>query len=93
MPENQSVDDFVVLAEGPERNFLVRAHEAPIPLDIGGEDRGPIALDALRCHGNISLSETQYDPTISVKTVSVYERRPVTSGYRSAAAVATEIRP
>ncbi len=31
--------------EGLERRFLVRAHEARIPLDIGGEDCGEFALD------------------------------------------------
>lgn len=56
MPENQSVDDFTVIAEGLERSFLVRAHEARIPLDIRGEDRGQLALDALRCHGRTPQS-------------------------------------
>ncbi len=41
---------FAIFAEGLERRFLVRAHEARIPLDIGGEDRGQLARDFFFCH-------------------------------------------
>ena len=50
---NQPVDHVSILGEGLERRFLIRAHEARIPLDVGGEDRGQLALNALLGHGAV----------------------------------------
>ena len=40
MPSDQPGDDLTLVAEGLKRGLFVRVHEARIPLDIGGEDRG-----------------------------------------------------
>ena len=42
---DQPVDHVAILAEALECRFLVRAHKARIPLDIGCEDRGQLPRD------------------------------------------------
>ncbi len=58
--------------DSPYRHFrLVRLYEPRIALDIGGEDRGEPALDALWCHGNASLRETRIGIILATVAVSV----------------------
>jgi hypothetical protein len=51
---DQVVDDLTIGFEGLEGSLFIGGHQPTVTLDVGREDRGQLASDALLGHGAIS---------------------------------------
>lgn len=91
VPGDQCADGLVPRAEGFQRDFLVRAHEARIALHVvAGEDGGQLASNPLLCRGSIFFRDTR-NGSLYGSSLRASTEAPCPTGHEASRALTTGV--